>query len=114
MTADDALRTLATGIGALSALMALVVMLVRWVVREQVEPLKDSVHRMSEDLKTAVVGLRQTVEDHDRRLTHAERALERLHADKASHVDVQLRIDAAASKIQAAAGHKGSGTTASG
>lgn len=77
-----------TIVGILGGLGGLGVLVVRWVVRDAVEPVRVEQQSMSIDLRVTLAALKERVEQHGHRIEALEDRVDRIDADKVGRADL--------------------------
>jgi hypothetical protein len=88
MSFADVTSVLGTIVGILGGLGGLGVLVVRWLVRDTIEPVRVEVHSMSVDLRVTLAALKERVEQHGHRIEQLEDRVDRIDADKVGRADL--------------------------
>lgn len=103
MTIAEMTSMVGTIVGILGGLGGLGVLVVRWVVRDAVEPVRVEQQSMSIDIRVTLAALRERVEQHGHRIDDLEDRVGRVEADKVGRADLDRAM---ARKIPAGGAHK--------
>lgn len=88
MTTAEVINLIATVAGILGGLGGLGVVVVRWLVRDSIEPVRVEVHALSIDLRVTLASLRERVDAHGERIDDLEGRV----AEKVGHAELDQAI----------------------
>jgi hypothetical protein len=109
MDAAETLRVVATALGALSTVLVAVVVVMRWMIAEQLQPIRNEMHATGRDVREMAAELRTRVAQHDRDIADLRGAVRDLHDEKIGRSEADSRIELTVRKIVSADAHRESG-----
>ena len=83
---------LGTVVGILGGLGGLMVLVVRWVVRDAVEPMRVEQQSMSVDVRVTLAALKERVEANCARIEDLEDRVGRVESDKVGRADLDRAL----------------------
>ena len=88
MTPHDVMNMVGTVVGIIAGVGGFGVVVIRWIVRDTLEPMRVEMQALSTDIRITLAAIKAEVEAHAHRLENLEDKVELLGADKVSRTDL--------------------------